>query len=141
MCFVCDVCIHTVNYGLGDKTIPEIFGSLLSLRGLFLGTLICNDNECYGRITITYINSLILLRLISLGGNQLIGTIPSQLGSIQKLQMLWLGKCRRRHLLQVLRYLHQCCDLYLNTYMFVFDVQLIIIPQKIMHSRAQYPVS
>ena len=137
--FCCDVCLHTVNMGLGGKTISELFGSLLSLKGLFLGTLLCNDNDCYGCDIITYIDNFILLRLISLGGNQLIGTIPSQLGSIQKLQMLWLGKCRRRHLLYVIKYLHQYCDVYLNAYMFVFE--LIIIPQKIMHSRVQYPVS
>ena len=33
---------RAVNYGLNGKTIPELFGSLLTLKGLFLGRLMCS---------------------------------------------------------------------------------------------------
>ena len=119
LCFDCDVCIYAVNHGIGGKTIPELFGSLLSLKGLFLGTLMFNYNHHCDCDIIIYIDSLILLHLISSGGNQLIGTIPSELGSIHKLQMLWLGKCYRRKLVQVPISWHRCNDMYLKAYMFV----------------------
>ena len=86
----------TVNQNFTSKTIPDFFGDLPNLGGLFLGAYLSKSAifwNCFIKLLAWLkINFPVSNTCTWSGGNQLSGTIPPNLATLRKLKMLWLRK-------------------------------------------------